>query len=159
MAALIVRLYRILPLLIVLAVLALLIYAVVSATHSSTKAKEVLIRVFTVVCAAITVFFGIFTLYALFESNTAVLELAGSCAAVGAIGLIVVIICKHNFIKHNPNYTWRKLFGASNTKNAEGVTGQATIIDDPKQTPQNEVARKANIIGQIARLLIQLFRK
>ena len=80
-----IRLYRILPLLLVLAAIAVIVYFVLSWRSSSTRAKEVLIRVFTWITIVISVFLGIVTLYAVFEQNVPVIELAGSCLAVGLI--------------------------------------------------------------------------
>ena len=51
---LIVRMLQSLPLVIVLVILAIVIYFVVSWMHSPTKAKEVLIRFFTVISIVIS---------------------------------------------------------------------------------------------------------
>lgn len=98
------RLSRLVPLLLILALLAAVIYLVVTYRHSPARAKEVLISVFTWLCAAIAAFFGIVSLYALFESNSGVLDLAASFMAVGLIGLGVTRICAYRFRKNNPHY-------------------------------------------------------
>ena len=64
-----IRLYRILPLLVLLAVIAAVVYLIMSFRYSSERAKAVLIRVFTWLCAILSVAFGIITVYALFEHN------------------------------------------------------------------------------------------
>lgn len=102
--ALAARLSRIVPLLLVLAVIAAIIYLAVSFFRSSTRAKEVLAKVFTWLCAGLSAFFGIMSLYALFEHNIYVLDLAASFMAVGLIGLGITRWCNHILMKHNPHY-------------------------------------------------------
>lgn len=98
------RLSRIVPLLIILALLAAVLYVVVSYRRSPARAKEILIQSFTWICGAIAAFFGIVSLYALFEGNRAVLDLAASFMAVGLVGLVIVRCCNHVFLKNNPAY-------------------------------------------------------
>lgn len=107
MIGLIARLSRSIPLIIILVILAVVIYFVVTYLRSKARAKEVLIAVFTVLCSVIIAFFGIVSLYALFEGNEPVLELAASFAGVGVVGLIITLICRHFFKKHNPHYKWK----------------------------------------------------
>lgn len=107
MIGLIARLSRSIPLMIALIVLAIIIYFVVTYFRSKARAKEVLIAVFTILCSAIIVFFGIVSLYALFEGNEPVLELAASFAGVGVVGLIITLICRWRFKKNNPHYKWK----------------------------------------------------
>lgn len=102
--ALLVRLSRTIPLIILMAVLAAVIYLVVTYRHSPARAKEVLIKVFTWLNGVIVGFFGLVALYALFEANEAVLDLAACFAAVGIIGLGVTLWCKHVFLRNNPSY-------------------------------------------------------
>ena len=104
MGLLIVRLSRMVPLLIVMAALAAIIYFVVSYRHSPTRAKEVLIRVFLWLNGIITGLFGLSALYAMFEKNDAVFELAICFAAVGVSGLLVRLWCRYVFLKHHPQY-------------------------------------------------------
>lgn len=104
MLGLLARATRIVPFLLILAVAAAVIYLVVTYRHSPARAKEVLVRVFTWLCGAITVFFGVVSLYALFEGNGAVLDLAASFMVVGLIGLGVTRWCNHVFLKKNPHY-------------------------------------------------------
>ena len=99
-----IRLYRILPLLVVMTVVAVVVYLIMSFRYSSDKAKAVLIKVFTWLCAVLSVAFGIVTLYAVFEQNTPVIELAGSCLAVTLIGLVITRICNVVFRKNHPRY-------------------------------------------------------
>lgn len=98
------RATRIVPLLLILAVAAAIIYLVVTYRSSPARAKEVLVKVFTWLCGIIAAFFGIVSLYALFESNEAVLDLAASFMVVGLIGLGVTRWCNYLFLKHNPHY-------------------------------------------------------
>lgn len=100
----IVRLVRIVPLLIVLAVLALIMYMVITYRHSPVRAKEILIKMFMAVSAAVSVFFGLVCLYAWFDGNGAVLDIAGSFLATGLIALGITYLCRAVFYKHNPAY-------------------------------------------------------
>lgn len=99
-----IRLYRILPLLILLAVVAVVVYLIMSFRYSSEKAKATLITVFTWLCGVLSMVFGIITLYAAFEGNQPVLELTGSCLAVSLIGLAITRICNYVFRKNHPRY-------------------------------------------------------
>ena len=104
MLRLIAGLTRSLPLLIALIVLAIVIYAVVSWRRTPTRAKEVMIKVFLVLCTAIAAFFALASIYAVVDGNEPVFELAISCAVIGVIGLIVTLICRYVFRKHHPHY-------------------------------------------------------
>ena len=104
MLRLIAGLTRSLPLLIALIVLAIVIYAVVSWRRTPTRAKEVMIKVFLVLCTAIAAFFALASIYAVVDGNEPVFELAISCAVVGVVGLIVTLICRYVFRKHHPHY-------------------------------------------------------
>lgn len=104
MAFLLVRIMRMIPLIIFMLMLAVAIYLVVTYRHSPAKAKEVLIRVFTWFCAVLIGFFGLASIYALFESNMPIFEIAISCSIVGAIGLLITLRCRYVFWKNNPGY-------------------------------------------------------
>ena len=99
-----IRLYRIIPLLILLAVVAVLVYLIMSFRYSSDRAKAALIKVFTWLCGILSIFFTLVTVYALFEHNEPVIELAGSCLATTLVGLIITRICNHVFRKNHPHY-------------------------------------------------------
>ena len=116
MLRLVAGLSRSLPLLIALIVLALAIYAFVSWRRTPTRAKEILIKVFFVLCSAITVFFALATIYA-------VLDLAASCMVVGVLGLAVTMVCRHVFRKHHPHYAYEP------TDKARPVTNKPDTLD------------------------------
>lgn len=111
-----IRLYRIIPLLVLLAIVAAIVYAIMSFRYSSERAKATLIKVFTWLTIALSAFFALVTLYAVFEHNDTVIELAGSCLAVTAIGLVITRICNRVFRKNHPRY-------------GEGVS-KATIVNE-----------------------------
>lgn len=125
MIGLIARLSRSIPLVIALILLAVIVYFIVKWRRSPTAAKEVLIKMFLVICGIIAVFFGLVSAYAAIEGNTAVLELALSFAGVGVIGLIIVLICRRNFLKHHPHYRFKV------TSNAKPPEGTQTVEDAP----------------------------
>ncbi len=127
-----IRLYRILPLLIVLAVIALVVYLIMSFRYSSDRAKATLIKVFFWLNIVLSVVFGLITAYALLEGNEPVIELFGSCLAVTVIGLAVTLICRAVFRKNHPRY-------------GEEVA-QATIINDSLSSRFAENLKKA--VGQ-----------
>ena len=99
-----IRLYRILPLLILLAVVAAVVYVIMSFRYSSDRAKATLITVFTWLTIALSIVFAIATLYAVFEQNNTVIELAGSLLATTLIGLGITRLCNHIFKKNHPHY-------------------------------------------------------
>ena len=111
-----IRLYRILPLLVLMAVVAGVVYVIMSFRYSSDRAKATLITVFTWLTIVLSVVFALGTLYALFEQNNTVIELAGSCLATTLVGLGVTRLCNRIFKKNHPHY-------------GEEVA-QATIIND-----------------------------
>ena len=124
-----IRLYRILPLLVLLAVVAVVVYLIMSFRYSSERAKATLITVFTWLCGILSVFLAIVTLYALLEQNQPVIELVGSCLAVTLIGLIITRICNYVFKKNHPRY-------------GEEVA-QATIINESITSRFAEAFRRA----------------
>ena len=124
-----IRLYRILPLLVVLAIVALVVYLIMSFRYSSDKAKAVLIKVFTWLCGILSIVFAIITLYALFEQNAPVVELTGSCLIVTLAGFVITRICNFVFRKNHPRY-------------GEQVA-QATIINESITSRFSEAFRRA----------------
>ena len=98
------RLSRIVPLIIVLALVAGVVYVVAMFLYSPAKAKEILIKLFTFLMSVLSAFFALASLYALLEGNIDVLELTASFLATTLVGLAVTLLCRRTFIKHNPNY-------------------------------------------------------
>jgi len=125
----VIRLYRILPLLVLLAIVAAVVYVIMSFRYSSDRAKATLIKVFTWLCAILSGAFAVVTCYALFEQNQAVVELSASCLAVTVIGLVVTRICNHVFKKNHPHY-------------GEDVA-KATIINESISTRFAEAFKRA----------------
>ena len=124
-----IRLYRILPLLVLLAVIAVVVYLIMSFRYSSDRAKAALITVFTWLCAVLSVFFAIVTVYALFEQNQPVIELTGSCLVVTLVGLAITRLCNWVFRRNHPHY-------------GEQVA-QATIINESITSRFAEAFRRA----------------
>ena len=98
------RLSRIVPLLIVLAVIAGIVYLVAAWRYSPNRAKEILIKLFTWVTGIISGFFAFASIYALIERNVAVLELTATFLGAALIGLIVTRICRAVFVRNHPKY-------------------------------------------------------
>lgn len=124
-----IRLYRIVPLLVLLAVVAAAVYVIMSFRYSSERAKAALIRVFTWLCAALSVVFALITAYALFERNEPVVELFGSCLAVTLAGLVITRVCNAVFRRNHPRY-------------GEQVA-QATIVNESLASRFGAAFRKA----------------
>lgn len=103
--ALVVRLLQSLPLVIVLVILALVIYFVVSWARSPERAKEVLIKFFTVFNSILSIFFLLATAYAFFEGNQPVLDLTVSFLVVAVLALVITRVCRWRFVKNHPHYT------------------------------------------------------
>lgn len=102
-----VRIVRMIPLLVVLALLAAVVYLYVSYRQSPLRAKEVLIKMFLWVTGVLTAFFGLATLYAVFESNTPVFDLAFSFMLAAILGLVITLFCRWRFLKHHPLYKFK----------------------------------------------------
>lgn len=124
-----IRLYRILPFLILLAMIVLIAYLIMSFRYTSDKAKAVLIKFLTWLFGILSVLLGLVTLYAVFEHNQPVIELFGSCVAVTLIGLVVTRICNAVFRKNHPHYD-------------ETVT-KATVVNESVSTRFASAFRKA----------------
>lgn len=103
-----VRLVRALPLLIFFAILAVVVYAAVASFRSPERAKEVLIKLFTVISVAFSVFFGLASAYALFENNTYVLELTCAFAFISLLTYGITFFCRLRFMKNHPDYKFKK---------------------------------------------------
>lgn len=129
MPALLARLSRIAPLLVILAVIAGVVYIVMSFRYSSEKAKASLIKVFTWLMGILSIGFAIVTIYALFEQNTAVFELFASFLLTTLVGLGITRICNAVFKKNHPRY-------------GEEVA-QATIVNESLASRFAEAFRKA----------------
>lgn len=92
MVNVLIRLIRVLPVLAVVAGVTALLYGLLVATSTRDKARRILIKVLSVVNGAFAVAFTLVMLYALFENNTYVLEVADVSAALFAIIFIIVRI-------------------------------------------------------------------
>ena len=98
------RLSRIFPLIALLVVAAVVLYAVVAWRSGPNRAKEVLIRVFTVIGAAICAFFLLAAAYAAIERNWTAVEIAFTFGSVGLVALVVARICRWRFVRNHPAY-------------------------------------------------------
>lgn len=101
------RLTRIVPLIIVLAVVAAIIYLVATWRYSPNKAKDILIRLFTWFTGILSAAFALICLYALLDGNQAVLELAAGFLITALVFLGITRICHAVFVRHHPNYKKR----------------------------------------------------
>ena len=100
------RFSRVLPLLIILAVLAVIIYLIASWRYTPAKAKEVLIRIFTWLNVALSAVFLLATLYSWLDGNAFVAEFFLTFLATTLIVLLITYLAKRSFLKHHPNYQW-----------------------------------------------------
>ena len=100
------RLSRIVPLLIVLAVIAVVVYLVATYKYSPNRAKEILIKAFTWLTGVLSGVFLLISVYAWFDGSMPVFDLALSFLATALIGLAVTRICRAVFVRHHPG--WQK---------------------------------------------------
>lgn len=98
------RLSRIVPLLIVLAVIAGIVYLVAAWRYSPNRAKEILIRLFTWITGILTGFFALASIYALLDGNAVVFELTGTFLGAAFVALAVTRLCHAVFVHHHPKY-------------------------------------------------------
>lgn len=123
MIRLIAGLTRSLPLVIALIVIAIVAYLIISYVRTPLRAKEILIKVFLVLCSVIAIFFALVSIYAIVDDNGYVFELAVSCAGVGVVGLLITLACRHVFRKNHPHY--RK----EPTGKAKVITNKPDVLD------------------------------
>lgn len=119
------RLSRIVPLLIVLAVVASIVYLVATYRYSPSRAKQILVKMFTWITGVLSAFFLLVTLYALFEDNAAVFDLAASFLATAAIGLAITRICNAVFLKRHPEYKHKPIKA---TRKAKAKTSDSDAV-------------------------------
>ena len=98
------RLSRIVPLLIVLAVVAGIVYLVAAWRYSPNRGKEILIRLFTWLTGALSVVFLLISLYALLDGNALILDLGASFLVAALIGLGITRICRALFVRNHPGW-------------------------------------------------------
>ena len=103
------RLTRIIPLLLLLAFVAGVVYVVAAWRYSPARAKEILIKAFTVLNVALAAFFGLASLYALSERNGDVLDLTLSFMVTALVALGITRICRAVFLKNNPSYRMKPM--------------------------------------------------
>lgn len=104
-----IRLYRVVPFLIVLAIIAFILYLVVGLRYSRPRAKEVILKLFTWLSIAVSVVFALASAYALFEQNEAVFDLMITFCLTGVVCLIITQICYAVFLKHYPDYRHKRV--------------------------------------------------
>ena len=98
------RLMRALPLVVALAVIAVVVYAVVAWRTSPNRAKIVLMRLFLVLTGALCAFFALAALYAAIDANPVAVELALTFLLPCAIGLGITLLCRARFYRNHPSY-------------------------------------------------------
>lgn len=98
------RLFRIVPLLLFFAVAAGVVYIVFAWLTSPARAKEILIKFFSVLTLALSIFFAIASLYAVGEQNWAAFDLFLAFLITSAVCLAIVRICRAVFLRNNPTY-------------------------------------------------------
>ena len=102
--AIIARMLQSVPLIIALVVLAVVVYLFVAWLRSPLRAKEILIKLFTVITIVLSVAFGLAALYAFAEHNVKVLEITGSFLVVSLVALGITRFCRWRFIRNHPQY-------------------------------------------------------
>ena len=121
-----IRLTRIIPFVIVLAVVAALIYLIARFRLPSAHAKNVVIQFFTAITAVLSVAMLLIALYGAFDGNEFAVELFGSFFVAALLGLIITRICNWRFVKKYPQYAMK----------AQNATTR-TMWDDLKMLVKN----------------------
>ena len=103
-AIMVARLTRLLPIFFGIAAAAVALYVVVSVRYSPVKAKELLIKIFTILFGLTTLFFLLATIYAAIDGSPDAVELMASFLIPFAFGLAVTLVCRAVFLKNHPAY-------------------------------------------------------
>ncbi len=98
------RLAQYVPVIIVLLIVFIVVYLYMARRKSPNRAKEVTIKILLVLTIIITVVFGLCSLYAWSEHNINVLEITMAFMIVGAVALVITLICRAVFLHHHPDY-------------------------------------------------------
>lgn len=99
------RLTRLLPIFFGIAIAAMALYVFVSIRYTPIKAKELLIKIFTVLFGVTTLFFLMATLYAALDSGRVeAVELMASFLIPFALGLTITLVCRAVFLHNHPAY-------------------------------------------------------
>ena len=101
------RLTRLLPIIFGIAIGAFVLYAVVSVRYTPVKAKELLIKIFTVFFGATTLFFILATVYAALDGGAEAVELMATFLLPFAVGLAITLICRAVFLHNHPAYKFK----------------------------------------------------
>ena len=113
-----------------------IVYLVATYRYSPSRAKEILIKMFTWLTGVLSAFFLLVTLYALLESNEAVLDLSVSFLATTLIGLTITRICNAVFLKRHPDYRHKPM---KTTREAR-FPWSDPAADLPQRQEQKEVS-------------------
>ncbi len=103
-----IRLATSVPLILFLALLAGALYIFATWRRSPDYAKELLIKVFTVLTGGLSILFALASLHALLDGNSVALEIVLTFAAVSIAALAITRICRWRFVKHHPNYRFKR---------------------------------------------------
>lgn len=98
------RLTRIIPLVIILAIVAAIVYLVATWRYSPNKAKEILIKVFAWFTGVLSAALALICVYVLIDGNWAVFELTAGFLVTALVALGITGICRAVFVHHHPNY-------------------------------------------------------
>ena len=108
MARLVVGIFRMLPLIVILLIIGALVYLAIKKRKNSAVAKELLIKLTFWINAILSCVLLLIMIYALIDKSDVVIELSGACLCITAFFFIISLICKSVFLKHRPNYPWKR---------------------------------------------------
>lgn len=106
-----VRLWRALPEVAFLLVLGAVVFGIVAVTSTVDRAKEVVLRLFHLLNAALTAFFLLGVAYALVDGNQFVAELSAGFAVVSVAALLITMWCRHVYLRNRPGRRARSHVG------------------------------------------------
>ena len=135
------RLSRIIPLIIILAIVAAIVYLVATWRYSPNKAKEILIRVFTWFTGILSAALALICVYVLLDGNWAVFELTAGFLATALIALGITGICRAVFVHHHPNYKKKAQRPSASKGRTENAVGRGGL--HPLRAGKTKRARRA----------------
>ena len=99
-----VRVFQMLPLYIIIAIVAFALYMYIAYRQSPNRAKEILIKIFSYAFSIISIILSLSCIYTILDKNTFAFEIAASMLLVSLVTLGIVGICRYIFLKNNPKY-------------------------------------------------------
>lgn len=109
MLRLLVTLFRMLPILIIVGIICIFVYAFLKRKINPDIAKEFYIKLAFWINLILGSISFLIVLYAMADHNNTVIELAGACLILFSVIFIISAICRAIFLKNRPDYPWKRI--------------------------------------------------